>query len=118
MYFHGPLKLQGAWARILFISHGGDQLKYALELLFPASNNVVEYEALIHGIDIVVSLVIKRLMVYIDSLVVISQVNKDWDYPTDSMGNYCTAVMKIKEKFESLEFHHIERDSNAAPDAL
>jgi hypothetical protein len=71
MYFDGSLKLQGAGAGILFIAHGGDQLKYALWLLFPASNNVVEYEALVHGLGIAISLGIKRLMVYGDSLVVI-----------------------------------------------
>jgi hypothetical protein len=49
MYFDGSLKLQGAGAGILFIAPGGEQLKYALQLLFPASNNAAEYEALIHG---------------------------------------------------------------------
>jgi hypothetical protein len=77
MYFDGSLRLQGAGAGILFIAPGGDQLKYALQLLFPASNNAVEYEALVHGFSITISLGIKRLMVYDDSLVVISQVNKD-----------------------------------------
>jgi ribonuclease HI len=76
MYFNGSLKLQGAGVDFLFIAPRGDQLKYALQLLFRASNNIVEYEALIHGLNIVVSLVIKRLMVYGDSLVVISQVHK------------------------------------------
>jgi ribonuclease HI len=71
----------------------GEQLKYALQLSFPASNNVAEYEALIHGLNIVMSLGIKRLMVYGDSLVVISQIiNKDWDCSTDSMGKYCRVV--------------------------
>jgi ribonuclease HI len=63
-------------AGILFIAPKGDQLKYALHLLFPASNNVAEYEALMHGLSIAVSLRIKRLMVYGDSLVVISQSTK------------------------------------------
>jgi ribonuclease HI len=85
MYFDGSLRLQGAGARILFIALGGDQLKYALQLLFPASNNAAEYEALVHGLSIAISLGIKRLMVYGDSLVLISQVNKDWDCSTDSM---------------------------------
>ena len=57
-------------------------------------------------------------MVYGDSLVVISQINKDWDCLTDSMGKYCAAVRKLEDKFEGLEFHHVERDRNAAPDAL
>jgi hypothetical protein len=74
MYFDGSLKLQGAGAGILFITPGGEQLNYALQLLF-STNNTAEYEALIHGLNIAVSLGIKRLMVYGDSLVVISQIN-------------------------------------------
>jgi ribonuclease HI len=82
------------------------------------SNNAAEYEALIHGLNIAISLGIKRLMVYGDSLVVISQINKEWDCSSDSMGKYCTAVWKPEAKFEGLEFHHVERDRNAAADAL
>jgi ribonuclease HI len=118
MYFDGSLKLQGAGARILFIAPRGEQLKYALQLLFSASNNVAEYEALIHGLNIVISLGIKRLTVYGDSLVVISQINKEWDCSNDSMCKYCTTVQKLEDKFEGLEFHHVERDHNAAAGAL
>jgi ribonuclease HI len=118
MYFDGSLKLQGAGAGILFIDPGGEQLKYALQLLFPASNNAAEYEALIYGLNIAMSLSIKKLMVYGDSLVVISQINKDWDCSAESMGKYCAAVQKLEDKFEGLEFHHVERDRNAAADAL
>jgi ribonuclease HI len=118
MYLDGSLKLQGAGAGILFIAPGGEQLKYALQLLFSASNNAAEYEALIHRLNIAISLGIKRLMVYGDSLVVISQINKEWDCSNDSMGKYCTAVQKLEDKFEGLEFHHVERDRNVATDAL
>jgi hypothetical protein len=72
MYFDGSLKLQGAGAGILFTTPGGEQLKHALWLLFLSSNNAVEYEALIHGLNIAISLSIKRLMVYGDSLVAIT----------------------------------------------
>jgi hypothetical protein len=58
------------------------------------------------------------LMVYGDSLVVISRINKDWNCSTDSMGKYCTTVRKLDDKFEGLEFHHVERDRNTAADAL
>jgi hypothetical protein len=95
MYFDGSLRLQGAGAGILLIALGGDQLKYVLQLMFPASNNAKEYETLVHGLNIAISLGIKRLMVYDDSLVVISQVSKVWDSSTDSMKRYCTAVRKL-----------------------
>jgi hypothetical protein len=73
---------------------------------------------LIHILNIAISLGIKRLMVYGDSLVVISQINKEWDCSNDSMGKYCTVVRELEDKFEGLEFHHVERDRNAAADAL
>jgi hypothetical protein len=34
------------------------------------------------------------------------------------MDSYCNRVRKLEDKFEGLEFHHIERDRNAAADAL
>jgi ribonuclease HI len=116
--FRWLVEAAGAGAGILFIAPRGEQLKYALQLLFPTSNNAAEYEALIHGLNIAISLGIKRLMVYADSLVVISQINKEWDCSNDSMGKYCTAVRKLEDKFEGLEFHHVERDRYTAADAL
>ena len=50
MYFDGSLKLGGAGAGILFISPDRKQLKYVLQMLWQATNNEAEYEALIHGL--------------------------------------------------------------------
>jgi len=77
MYFDGSLKLGGAGAGVFFISLDRKQLKYVLQILWPATNNEAEYEALLHGLRVVVSLGIKCLLVYGDSSVVINQVNKD-----------------------------------------
>jgi hypothetical protein len=77
MYFDGSLKLDGAGVGILFISLDGKQLKYVLQILWQATNNEAEYEALIHGLRVAISLRIKRLLVYADSAVVVNQVNKD-----------------------------------------
>ena len=79
MYFDGSLKLGGAGAGVLFISLDGKQLKYVLQILWPATKNEAEYEALLHGLQVAVSLGIKRLLVYGDSSVVSNQVNKNWD---------------------------------------
>ena len=34
------------------------------------------------------------------------------------MGKYCTVIRKLEDKFEGLEFHHVERDRNKAADVL
>ena len=50
MYFDGSLKLEGAGAGVIFTSPSGEKLKYVLQILFQVSNNVTEYEALLHGL--------------------------------------------------------------------
>jgi ribonuclease HI len=76
MYFDGSLKIEGAGAGLLLISPMGEQLKYILQIFWKVSNNKAEYEALLHGLRLAISLGIKRLLVYGDSAVVIKQVNK------------------------------------------
>jgi ribonuclease HI len=99
MYFDGSLKLGGAGAGVLFISLEGKQLKYVLQIPWQATNNEAEYEALIHGLRIVTSLGIKRLLVYRDSAMVINQVNKDWDSTKNNMDTYYAEVRKLEKNF-------------------
>ena len=54
----------------------GESFKYVLQMHFKASNNVAEYETLLHGLRIATALGIKRLKVSGDSLLVINQANK------------------------------------------
>jgi ribonuclease HI len=118
MYFDGSPNLKGAGAGVLFISPQGDHLKYVLQIHYKASNNGAEYEALIHGLRIAVSLGIKRLIAYGDSKVVIDQVNKACNVKKETMNAYCTEVRKLEDHFEGLEFHHVSRDNNVVADVL
>jgi len=79
MFFDGSLNINGAGAGILFVSPNKDKLRYVLRIFFPASNNVTEYEACLHGIRLAVQLGVKRLYVHGDSALVINQLNKEWD---------------------------------------
>jgi len=108
MYFDGSLWLEGGGAGVLLISPNGEQLRYVLQILFPVSNNEAEYEALLHGLRLAVALSIKRLLVYGDSMVIIKQVNKDWNKTKENMDAYCVEVRKLEKNFLGLEFHHVE----------
>jgi len=59
MYFDSSLKLGGGGAGVLFISPKGEQLKYVFQILFEVSNNEAEYETLLHGLRLAISLGIK-----------------------------------------------------------
>ena len=70
----------------------GEQLKYVFQILFKVSNNEAEFEALLHGLRLAVSLGIKRLLVYGDSLLVVQQVNKEWDINMKTMDAYVVEI--------------------------
>jgi ribonuclease HI len=89
-----------------------------LQVFWKVSNNEAEYEALLHGLRLAISLGIKRLLVYGESVVVINQVNKSWDRNKENMDAYCLEVRKLEKNFYGLEFHHVVCDNNVAADVL
>ena len=62
---------------MVLISPDGSRLCYAIRLHFSASNNVVEYEALINGLRIAIELGATRLYVRGDLELVVDQVMKE-----------------------------------------
>jgi ribonuclease HI len=50
MYFDGSYTLKGAGASVVLTPPKGDILKYAIQLGFPATNNIAEYEGLVTGL--------------------------------------------------------------------
>jgi ribonuclease HI len=74
MYFDGSYTLKGAGAGIMLIPPKGDMLKYAIQIKFPAANNIVEYEGLITGLRLAKELSIRRLLIQGDSQLVAKQV--------------------------------------------
>jgi ribonuclease HI len=118
MYFDGSLKLDGGGTGVLLISPRGEQLKYVLQILLVVSNNEAEYEALLHGLCLAISLGIKRLLVYGDSLLIVQQVNKEWDCNKETMEAYVQEVRKLENKFSGLEVHHVLREHNVGADTL
>ena len=56
MYFDGSIMAPGSGARVVLISPNGSRLRYAIRLHFSASNNAMEYKALINGLCIAIEL--------------------------------------------------------------
>lgn len=70
--------LKGSGAGVVLISPTGEHIKYAIQLNFPATNNVAEYEGLLAGPRAASSLGIRRLLVKGDSQLVANQVGKEY----------------------------------------
>ena len=74
---------------MVLISSDGSRLRYAIRLHFSASNNAMEYEALINGLRIAIELGATRLYVHGNSELVVDQVTKKSSCKSPLMIAYC-----------------------------
>src|SRR3954464_1532951 len=118
MYFDGSNMKNGLGAGIVLTSPKGDQLHYVLQIHFAASNNVAEYEALVHGIKLAKEIGIRNIECFGDSGLVVQQCTGNWDAKDANMASYRFLVQQLSGYFERCEFHHVPRANNEAADAL
>jgi ribonuclease HI len=118
MYFDDSKMMAGLGAGVVLTLRTGDNIRYVLQIMYTDSNNAAEYEALLHGLRMAVSMGVQRLEVRGDSNLAISQVNGEFDAKDPKMTAYRNAVLKISARFEGLEFHHVSRDNNQDADIL
>ena len=107
MYFDGSKMLAGLGAGVILKSPIGDTVRYVLQIMYTDSNNAAEYEALLHGLRMAISMGIQHLEVRGDSNLAISQVNGEFDAKDPKMAAYRNAILKISARFNGLEFHHV-----------
>jgi ribonuclease HI len=74
LFFDGTARDKRAGAGVVLIDPNGEQVKYMVLLDFEATNNMVEYKALIFGLTAALSLGVRQLLVKGDSQLVIKQV--------------------------------------------
>jgi ribonuclease HI len=85
---------------------------------FLASNDVVEYEALLHGLRITTALGILELMVLEDLLLIVNQDNKECSCLDDKMLLYCQELRKLENNFDGLKYLRILQGKNEVTDEL
>jgi ribonuclease HI len=103
---------------VVLVDPGGDQVKYVVRLEFKATNNMVEYEALIFGLSMALSLGIRRLLVKGDSQLIIKQVRREYRCNEPRLAAYLLRVRKLEKDFMALELQHVPRADNSAADDL
>ena len=66
----------------------GDEIRCMIRLDFPTTNNEVEYEALVAGLDLAKAVGAENVVVHYDSQVVTSQINGGYECKNERMKRY------------------------------
>ncbi|KAL2453064.1 RVT 3 domain-containing [Abeliophyllum distichum] len=108
----------GDGAGILLIRPDVHNLNCALHLEFKASNNTAKYEALLVSLRLVQEMKPRKIQIYSDSQLVVSQVNGTFTAREQSMVAYLKKAKDLLFHFEEFELLQIPRIENGYVDAF
>ena len=83
-----------------------------------ATNNEAEYQALIDGLNYCVNNSIKEIDVFLDSNLVVEQVNENFKVKAANLKVLNSKVKDLIQEFNFIEINHIYREENKRADQL
>ena len=118
LYIDGASNSRGSGLGVVLTAPQGQMMELAIRLGFPASNNVAEYEALLHSLRSAIALQADSLHVYCDSQLVVNQISGDYAAKDEKMKTYLVEAKKLLGKFKHVQIEHISRGLNGHADVL
>jgi len=83
-----------------------------------ATNNEAEYQALLDGLNYCIENSINEVDVFLDSKLVVEQVNKNFKVKAQNLKEFNTQVENLIKEFKYIEFNHVYREDNKRADQL
>jgi len=108
---------QASGTGVVLRSPKGDEIECMIRLDFPTTNNKVEYETLVVGLDLAKAVGAASVVIICDSQVITNQVNGDYDYKGERMKKY---LDQVKRRVDDLQARivQIPRGENKQADHL
>ena len=97
---------------VVLQSPEGDKLKHKVRLQYQKTNNEVEYEAILKGLELAKFVEAKSILVLGDSQLIMSQVNGTYEVKEERIRKYLNRVMRLMNRFEEVDFIQIPREKN------
>lgn len=80
------------------------------------TNNQAEYQALLHGLQRCVELGVRKLNVFMDSELIVKQLNGVYKIKNKELKPHYLVIKKLQGKFEEISFNHVPRAVNNEAD--
>ncbi|XP_071705040.1 uncharacterized protein [Rutidosis leptorrhynchoides] len=109
---------EGAGAGLVLAALSGEEHTYALRFNFDVTNNEVEYEALLAGLNIAHKMHVSKLRAFTDLQLVANQFSGSFDAHELSMQKYLKLLQESATRFQHFELAQVPRRQNKKADAL
>ncbi|XP_050883077.1 uncharacterized protein LOC127086365 [Lathyrus oleraceus] len=118
LIFDGVVDSYGNGIGVDIVTPQGSHIPFTARLTFTSTNNVVEYEVCIMGLEEAIDLRIKILDVYGISALVINQIKGEWETRQSGLIPYQDYARRLSTFLNQIEFHHIPCEENQIADSL
>ena len=118
LYVDGAANQRGSGVGLVLVSLENITIEKSLRLSFSATNNEIEYEALLMGMIMVQKMGGKVVKVFSNLKLVVGQVRGDLEARDSRMQEYLCQIRSVQEKFEVFNLSHIPRSGNTHADSL
>ena len=94
------------------------KIKEISKYIGEATNNIAEYNALLHGLEEADALKASDIVVYMDSELLVRQLSGEYRVKDEAMRPLFEKALAILKRFDSFEIKHVAREKNREADKL
>lgn len=88
------------------------------EYIGETTNNVAEYRAALKGLQIAQTMKAKKVQLFLDSELVVKQLNREYKVKNKDLGALFIQVYNIMQSFSQVKVIHVRRELNKEADRL
>jgi ribonuclease HI len=112
LYFDGSVYRDGQGVGNVLILPNNVAYKTSVRLEYPCTNNQVEYEALLSGLQSLVDMGVRDIDAFGDSLLVVQQINGEFQCFDGLLNSYLDRCLDIIKSLDTFTINHISREEN------
>ncbi|XP_070020799.1 uncharacterized protein [Nicotiana sylvestris] len=117
LFTNGSSNVKGAGLGIVLVPPTGETIRQAIKC-HSITNNKVEYEAVIAGLELARELGINQIIIKSDSQLVVNQMSGTYTAREARMQQYLEKVRELTKQFQTWKVIQIPRDENVEADTL
>jgi ribonuclease HI len=118
LYIDGSVCSKGQGARSVVVSRIGVYIDLSIRLEFACTNNQVEYESLLHGLEFLRDLGAMDVDLFGDSNLIVQQIRGDSQCLNGVLNSYQDKCLDIIKLFDMFSIKHIPLEENSRANRL